>query len=38
MHKSDIIYEVNTQVFYFQSDLLQGATQIELHLVHLTDE
>lgn len=37
MHKSDIIYEVDTQVFYFQRDLLQRAAQIEF-LVHLTDE
>lgn len=37
MHKSDVIYEVDTQVFYFQRDLLQRAAQIEF-LVHLTDE
>lgn len=37
MHKSDIIYEVDTQVFYFQRDLLQRAAQSEF-LVHLTDE
>lgn len=37
MHKSDIIYEVDTQVFHFQRDWLQRAAQIEV-LVHLTDE